>query len=61
MNPDHIDITAIDSTTGGLFGERVFELMDAPLQHYGSSTHSITQGNIGLALFGLRIVMSNGY
>lgn len=27
-------------------GERVFELMDAPLQHYGSSSHSITQGNI---------------
>lgn len=27
-------------------GERVFELMDAPLQHYGSSSHFITQGNI---------------
>lgn len=27
-------------------GERVFELMDAPLQRYGSSSHSITQGNI---------------
>ncbi|QIG07107.1 SmdB family multidrug efflux ABC transporter permease/ATP-binding protein [Proteus sp. ZN5] len=27
-------------------GERVFELMDAPLQHYGSSSHTITQGNI---------------
>ncbi|WP_426774038.1 SmdB family multidrug efflux ABC transporter permease/ATP-binding protein [Proteus faecis] len=30
-------------------GERVFELMDAPLQHYGSSTHSITQGNIDVS------------
>ncbi|MEB6857482.1 SmdB family multidrug efflux ABC transporter permease/ATP-binding protein [Proteus cibi] len=27
-------------------GERVFELMDAPLQRYGASSHSITQGNI---------------
>lgn len=27
-------------------GERVFELMDAPLQRYGSSSHTITQGNI---------------
>lgn len=27
-------------------GERVFELMDAPLQHYGSSSHIITQGHI---------------
>lgn len=27
-------------------GERVFELMDAPTQHYGSSSHIITQGNI---------------
>ncbi|WP_193014906.1 SmdB family multidrug efflux ABC transporter permease/ATP-binding protein [Proteus sp. FME41] len=27
-------------------GERVFELMDAPLQHYGSSSQAITQGNI---------------